>query len=53
MAYSISVAVGDSEMIAVGREAMRTVPLAAVTAAGKLLAAPLPAAGLAAPLPVG
>ncbi|HSS88665.1 MAG TPA: hypothetical protein VLL69_05055, partial [Streptosporangiaceae bacterium] len=35
--------VGDSEMIAVGREPMCTAPLAAGTVAGKLL----PAAGLA------
>jgi hypothetical protein len=50
MAYSISVAVGDSEMIAFGRELRCTAPLAAVTVAGKLPLAAPPAepAGLAA-----
>ena len=36
IAYSISVAVGDSEMIALGRALMCTTPIWVVTAAGKL-----------------
>ena len=45
MAYSISVAVGESDKIAVGRDATFTVPLAAAMETGK--ACPARAAGLA------